>query len=635
MRGAAPAAWLIALALGGDARAQESESSTDAVGGMAPALRGGAMSMPSPAASDPGAEAAQAIRAARADLDRLVHGLLEEQAAPESDRAPDLQLEVMPPALTSDAPRLPAAAPEPPPELGWLQGIELPDIQTRWHPLLLDQLKYYRDDPRGRSHIRAWMQRSSRYEDMIRRKLRDAGVPEDLLYVAMVESSFDPNVVSYAGAVGLWQLVESTAIDYGIEKTRWLDERRSPERSTEAAALFLKDLYGRLGSWPLSLAAYNMGYGALLRSIRKYNTNDFWQLARIEAGLPYETVIYVVKIMACAIVAHNPERFGLADLRRDPQVAVSYVQVPGGLGLGRLASAAGVTVDVLAALNPELTRKRVPPDVKEWTIRIPSDRVDRFTRRYPELQADGSTHGTHVLRFGERLKDVAEMYGTTERKLRALNELTDGDSVRPGTRLRVPDVEPEPLPAPPAEPHVVGVPDQAFDYEGRRNVFYRVQSGDSAADIARFFQVSLDELRTWNAISTDSALHAGMILQLFVPDSVDLSRAVYLPPEQVRRLIVGSDAFFDYHEALRDRVRVRYRVRPGDTLTSLAERYDLSIGSIARINGFSREKTLQADSEIILYVPSKDAKNAATASESAATASAAAATPATRQVARD
>jgi membrane-bound lytic murein transglycosylase D len=374
-----------------------------------------------------------------------------------------------------------------------------------------------------------------------------------------------------------------------------------------------------------------MGYGALLRSIRKYNTNDFWQLARVEAGLPYETVIYVVKIMACAIVAHNPERFGLADLRKDPQVAVSYVQVPGGLGLGRLASAAGITADAMAALNPELSRKRVPPDVKEWTVRIPTASVERFTRRYPELQGDGSAHGTHVLRFGERLKDVAEMYGTTERKLRALNDLGEADSVRPGARLRVPDVAPEPPPAPPAEPQVVGVPDQVFDYDGRRNVFYRVQSGDSPASIASFFQISLDELRTWNAISTDCTLHAGMILQLFVPASVDLDRSVYLRPDQVRPLIVGSDEFFDYHEALRDRVRVRYRVRPGDTLSSLAERYELSIGSIARINGFSREKTLQANSEITLYVPTKDAKHAAGATASAGTTVA----PSARQVARD
>jgi membrane-bound lytic murein transglycosylase D len=559
-----------------------------------------------PAPDATGEEAARAIRMARADLDRLVSSLL---AASEGQDPPlpppELQVEVMPPALTSDAPEE-GAQHAPPEDIAWLQGIALPDIPVRWHPALLDILRYYRDDPRGRAHIRAWLQRAGRYEEMIVEKLRTAALPEDLLYVVMVESGFDPLVESSAGAVGLWQLVEVSAVDYGIEKTHWSDERRSPERSTEAAALFLKDLYGKLRSWPLALAAYNMGYGALLRSIRKYNTNDFWLLARLEAGLPYETTIYVAKIMACAIVAHNPERFGLADLRKDPKVDVAYAQVPGGLGLGRVAAAAGVSAEVIAALNPELLRKRVPPDVKRWTVRIPADRAERFAKRFPELQGERETHGTHVLRFGERLRDVAEMYGTTERKLRALNDLADGESVKPGARVRVPDVEPE-APAPQSEPVAVGVPDQAFHYPDRRRVFYRVQPGDSARDVARAFEVSLDELRLWNDISTDAALHSGMTLQLFVPERTDLGRAVVLAPDHVRPLAVGSDAFFDYHEALRDRVRVRYRVRSGDTLTALASRFDLSVGSIARINGFSRDKSLRADSEIILYVPSKDA----------------------------
>jgi len=561
---------------------------------------------PPPASEPPPADAAQAIRLARADLEKLLQESAQEQTAPAASEQPDLQVEVVPPALTSAAPE-PSLQTEPPPEHEWLRGIELPDIQSRWHPLLLDQLAYYRDDPRGRSHIRGWLQRSGRYEEMIRAKLRDVGVPEDLLFVAMVESGYDPNVESHAGAVGMWQLVENTSIDYGVEKTRWVDERKSPELATEAAARFLKDLYAKLGSWPLSLAAYNMGYGALLRSIRKYNTNDFWLLARLEAGLPYETVVYVAKVMACAIVAHNPERFGLADLVKDPKLAISYAQVPGGLGLGRLASAAGITVEAMAELNPELLRKRVPPDVKQWTVRVPADRAERFAKRFPEQQAESPTHATHVLRFGERVKDVAEMYGTTERKLRALNDLSGDEPVRPGARLRVPDVEPA-APAPPSEPVVVGVPDQAFHYEGRRHIFYRVQSGDSPEQIARFFRVGLDEVRMWNAISTDNALHTGMVLQLFVPNGVELARAVYLRPESVRPLIVGSNEFFDYHEALRDRVRVRYRVRSGDTLSSLAERFELSVGSIARINGFSREKSLQADSEIILYVPTKDAR---------------------------
>jgi membrane-bound lytic murein transglycosylase D len=562
---------------------------------------GAASATPAPSPED-----AAAIRAARADLDTLVASLIEaEDDAPRSD-APDIQVEVTPPVLSSESIAVEDDDAVPPTDIAWLQGIELPDIPFRWSDQLLQLLRYYREDARGRAHIRAWLQRSGRYEAMIQAKLKELGLPQDLLFVPMVESGYDPTSESSAGAAGMWQMVEVTSVDYGIEKTRWVDQRRDAWLATDGAARYLKELYAKLGSWPLSLAAYNMGYGSLQRSMRKYNTNDFWLLARLEAGLPYETIVYVAKIMACAIVAHNPERFGLGDVQKDPALGVTLVQVPGGVGLGRLASAASISVDALLELNPELLRKRIPPDVKTWGLRIPSERADRFAKRWPELQPAQPTFATHVVRFGERIKDVAEMYGTTERKLRALNDLSDSEPVLPGARLKVPDVEAETPPAP-SEPTVVGVPGQAFRYEGRRHIFYRVQSGDSAGAIAKFFHVSLDELRMWNSVNTEAALMSGMSLQMFVPEGVDLKNAVYLTEADVRPLVVGSEPFFEYHESLRDRVRVRYQVKPGDTLETLAQRYDLSVGSIARINNFSRERALVAGSEIILYVPSKDA----------------------------
>lgn len=548
------------------------------------------------------------------EIDALVTRLIEQAAAATADpRASETQLEVAPDVMTSDAPpaATPAPAPEEPLDVAWLEGIALPDIPTRWHPALLEILTYYRDDPRGRAHIKTWIERSGRYETMIREKLAAVGVPRDLMFVAMVESSYDPTIVSSAGAVGMWQFVETTGEDYGLEVTRFVDDRRNVERSTDAAARYLKDLHGKLGSWPLALAAFNMGYGALLRSIRKYNTNDFWLLARLEAGLPYETTIYVAKIMACAIVAHNPERFGLADVRRNPPVEVGFVEVAGGVGLGRLASAAGMTVEALAALNPELLKKRIPPDVKSYPLRVPADKLERMAKRWPEAQQDAPTHSVHVLRFGERLKDVAEMYGTREAKLRALNDLAEGESVKPGTRLIVPDVEPTPLAEP--EDLVAGVPEQVFSYPDRRALFYRVQNGDSAQAVADAFGVTLDELRLWNAISSEAVLHQGMALQLFVPRDRDLSQALYVPAERVRTLVVGSGEFFDFHEAQRDRVRLRYRIKPGDSLSSLAERFDLSVGSIARINAFSTNKSLRPDDEIIVYVPTKDAAKLASA----------------------
>lgn len=536
----------------------------------------------------------------------------------ETGEAAAIEAESMPPVLTSDAPSALGAGGAPSetvmaPELDWLAGAVLPDFPVRWDDRLVEQLLYYRDSPQGRATVRALIARSGRYAAMIREKLDAHALPADLLYVAMVESGYDPLARSPVGAVGMWQFVEPTGRDYGLAIDRWVDERRSPERATEAAARFFKDLQAKLGSWPLAIAAFNMGYGALLRSIRKYNTNDIGVLSRIEAGLPYETIVYVSKVTAFAIVARNPERFGLSDVTPEDSLQLAKVDVPGGLGLGKLARAAGITVEELAAYNPELLRSRVPPDVKRWTIRIPSERAARFAEKIGALPSEAPTHGHYVMRFGERLRDVAALYGTTEGKLRALNELEDGVEALPGSKLLVPDVEPEALPADAGEV-VVGVPAQSFDLPSRKRVFYAVKPGDTALDIATFFQVSLDELRRWNDITTDAALHSGMVLQIYAPKSLDLSGAITIDPSRVRTLVVGSEEFFAHHEALRDRVRVRYRVRPGDTLESIGERYELSAGSIARINSFSRYSKLEPGSEIILYVPTQEAEKLAEAS---------------------
>jgi len=567
-------------------------------------------------ASEPVADAASQAPAAEAEgptVEEIERAMAIAGATdPSAEQEPAIEVESMPPALTTEAvDEAPlAAAPQSiamVPELDWLAGAVLPDFPVRWDDRLVEQLIYYRDSAQGRAHVRALIERSGRYAQMIRAKLDEHTLPADLLYVAMVESGYDPLARSGVGAVGMWQFVESTGKEYGLAIDRWVDERQSPERASEAAARFFKDLHARLGSWPLAIAAFNMGYGALLRSIRKYNTNDIGVLARIEAGLPYETIAYVSKVAAFAIVARNPERFGLTDVKPEDALQLTKVDVPGGLGLGKLARAAGISPEELAAYNPELLRSRVPPDVKRWTIRIPGERAARFAEKIETLPSDEPTHGYYVMRFGERIRDVAALYGTTDAKLRALNDLAEDAEALPGSKLIVPDVEPEALPADTSEV-VVGVPAQSFDPTDRKRVFYAVKSGDTALQIATHFQVTLDELRRWNDISTDAALQSGMVLQIFAPKSLDLSTAITVAPSRVRTLIVGSEEFFAHHEALRDRVRIRYRVRSGDTLESLAERYDLSAGSIARINSFSRYSKLEAGSEIILYVPAQEAE---------------------------
>jgi len=562
--------------------------------------------------ADPvGLDVSEAIRLARVELDGIEAG---DEAAPETSRSP-IELGALPPSLetTTDSTGTirPAAAATiaPPstrpggPQLQWLEDVVLPDIPVRWDDRLIEILDYYKNDPRGRQHARAWVQASGRYRAMIDQVLEEHRLPKALLYVAMVESGFDPSARSPAGAVGLWQFVTPTARDYGLEVDRWIDERMHPRRATEAAAAFFEDLNSQLGSWELSLAAFNMGYGALVRAIRKYNSNDFQVLSEVEAGLPYETEVYVRKILACAIVDLNRERFGLEELSLSEAKELVSIHLPGGTSLGRIARAAGLSQDELAALNPDIKRSRLPPDEDSWPVRIPADKLDRFKGRWKNAPPSGPSHGVHVLRFGERLKDVAEIYGTTESKLRRLNRLEDDEAMRPGRRLKVPDVAPRSEAGDDRpEASVVGVPERQFEYSDRQRVFYEVQPGDRLAAIAEHFQLGLDDLLRWNDVTTDAKLQSGMWLQLFLPTDFPLETSVVWRADQVRPLVVGSEAFLDQREAEQHRERIRYQVREGDTLKSLAERFELSVGSIARINGFSTRERPEPGSELVIYV---------------------------------
>jgi LysM repeat protein len=209
-------------------------------------------------------------------------------------------------------------------------------------------------------------------------------------------------------------------------------------------------------------------------------------------------------------------------------------------------------------------------------------------------------HRPYIARFGETLGDIARRFRTTESALRTLNELEDDARVLAGFDLMVPAVEP--LETPDEERPVAAVPDETV-YPDRRRVFYRVTDEDSAASIARFFGVTVDDLRRWNHVDPHAALQRGMVLQLFVAPDRDLSQAIVLSENDVRVLVVGTEEFHDWHEAQQGRVRFRYTVQPGDTLTSIAQRFELSVGSIGRINRFARETELRAGQEILIYAP--------------------------------
>ncbi len=536
----------------------------------------------------------------------------------DADDAP----KALPPGLeghwsgTGDVPRelrSPEHAITPPaakPNQDWLRQLALPELPIRWEPQVVRYLEFFRDDPKGRSIMATWYRRMGRYRATIERRLDEQGLPKDLIYLAMVESGFDPGATSNKSAGGVWQFVPGAARAYGLEVSHWVDARRDPDRAAEAAARLLKDLYVRFGSWPLAFAAYNAGYGAILRSIARFNTNDFWELARHEAGLPWETTLYVPKILAAALVGHNPKVFGLADASQDPPWEFDRVEVPSGTSFAMLARASGTRPDVIEDLNPEYIRGRVPPDRPSVVLRVPIGSASLFAKAAGDLRVSGERLQAVTLRFGETLEDVAKARGCSARELKRINAFTDTSELRGGMTILAPARSTPPAPAASTddadEPILVAVPDRAFAYQGRERVFYRTREGDTLADIAQIFDVGPDNIIEWNHIDPDAKLQPKLILQLFVREGFDRESVMLLDPDKLRIVTLGSEEFLELEAARRGKTRLFYSARAGDTLARIAKRYGLSPGDLARINRLSAVTELGEGQRVVVYSPTPE-----------------------------
>ena len=276
---------------------------------------------------------------------------------------------------------------EPLPE--WMVGLRVPDLPARVDARVLRYLEFYKSDKRGRATMTAWLRRQGRYRALIEEALARHGLPRSLLYVAMIESSYDPHDRSGPGAVGIWQFMPEVAKIYGLRTDHWVDARKNPEKSTEAQMRYFRDLYERFGSWPLVLAGFNAGYGAVIRSLQKYNTNDYYELCRHENGLPWETVLYVPKAFAAAIVGENRQLFGYDSVEPDRPYEFDRVAVPKSTSLANIARSVGVPLAEIVALNPELRRGRTPPE--RWDVRVPKGTGAKLTANWSTIEEVTST----------------------------------------------------------------------------------------------------------------------------------------------------------------------------------------------------------------------------------------------------
>jgi membrane-bound lytic murein transglycosylase D len=530
----------------------------------------------------------------------------------------------VPPELRSPAPAAGGATPLP--DSDWLRALKLPDFPVRWDAQVLRYLDYFKNDPKGRSVMSNWLRRAGRYRDVFDRVLARHGLPRDLFYLAMIESGFESAARSRVGAGGVWQFMPGAARAYGLEVSYWIDGRRDPERAADAAARYLKDLYVRFGSWYLVFAAYNAGYGAVLRSITNYNTNDYWELVKHESGLPWESSLYVPKILAAAIVGRNQGAFGFGEVAPDPPFAYDEVEVPAGTTLATVARAAGAKTEVVEALNPHLLRSRTPPERGATRVRVPTGTAAVYASNIDKARAAEKVD-TVLLRFGETLDDVARTRGIAVRELRRLNGVKDSAELRAGTAIVVPkkadkgdkrkdtakdddddarEAAGKPAVASDDDTVLVAVPDRSFSYEGRERVFYRARDADSLDEIADAFGVRGEELIEWNNVDPGAKLHPRMVLQIFVRKDFDPAGVMLLDPARVRVVTLGSEEFLELETARRGKKRLYYTAKGGDTLAKLGRRYGLTPGDLARINRFSYNTELHEGDRIVVYSPTGD-----------------------------
>jgi membrane-bound lytic murein transglycosylase D len=485
----------------------------------------------------------------------------------------------------------------------WLRSLTQPDLPTRYDERVVRYLRFYRDTPSGRSIARIWAKKSGRFGPAIKAELGRAGLPVDLVWLSLIESGHNPTIASPVGAAGLWQFMPDAARSYGLTVDRWVDERLDPERSTQAAIRYLSDLYRRFGSWELSMAAYNMGYGGLSRSVRKFNTNNFWELSRYEAGIPWETTLYVPKILATAIVMNNRRAFGLDNVTEDPAERFDVVVVGPSVSLSEIARAVGTTPSGLESLNPQFLAGRTPPAAPgaaraSYRVRVPVGSGAQWT---PTQAAADDGLEPYVVKAGETVERIARAYGTSERELREKNRVAADEVLTPGTVLLVPRVARVAEPDPTTAAELVVVPGRSVDYPDRKRVFYRVVSGDTATGVAAAFRVTPQELADWNTLDVQARLEPGMSLQVFVAKSADLSKVLHVPEAHAKILIAGSPEFCDYFEGQNGKKRLIIAAREDDTLTTIGKRYGMTVGQMERVNRRGRSDAVAPGERIIVY----------------------------------
>jgi len=283
-----------------------------------------------------------------------------------------------------------------------------------------------------------WLSRSGKYIDLMKEILKGENIPEEIVFIPLIESGFSPYACSPARAVGYWQFIASTARKYGLKINWWMDERRDPVKSTVAAANYFKDLYEMFGSWNLAMAAYNAGEWKILKAINKTNTDDYWSLLGTKY-LQRETKDYVPKFIAASLIAKSPEEFGFGDLEYHQPITYDEVVIYSPVDLQVIADCAETTLEVIKELNPELRRWCTPPDLSEYTIRVPEGKKDIFLQNLSQIsEEERFSIDIYKVKKGDTFKKISKKTGIPVQVILDLNSVEKIMPLTGGMKIYLP-----------------------------------------------------------------------------------------------------------------------------------------------------------------------------------------------------